>query len=72
MEKIYKYKTALGIFYIAVISGRFHPVFDDESLGSYVTPQQAVDDLAGGHTFSPGFDTEGLGIPAELSEWEQM
>jgi hypothetical protein len=29
-------------------NGRFHPVYDDESLGGYATPQQAAEDLAGG------------------------
>jgi hypothetical protein len=74
MKKIYAYKTEVGEFYIAEHNGRFHPVFRDESLGSYATPQQAVDDLTGGHTFTPpdDVDTASLGIPEELSEWEKL
>jgi hypothetical protein len=45
-----------------------------ESLGSYSNPQQAADDLAGGHTFSisSGVDTATLGIPDDLGEWERV
>ena len=48
MRKLYVYKTRVGPFYIAEHNGRFHPVFAEESLGSYVTAQQAVEDLGGG------------------------
>jgi len=72
MHKLYVYRTSVGPFYIAEHGGRFHPVYMDESLGSYVSPEQAADDLAGGHTFSPasGIDTAALGIPEDLGEWE--
>ena len=74
MKKLYACKTKVGEFYIAENNGRFHPVFRDESLGSYATAQQAVDDLTGGHTFTApgGVDTASLGIPEELSEWEKL
>jgi hypothetical protein len=75
VRKLYAYQTLIGPFYIAVTTdGRYHPVFDDDSLGSYINPQQAVDDLAGGHTFSiaGGVDTAKLGIPDELGEWERV
>ncbi len=70
---MYYYRTSVGIFLIAQRSGRWHVIFDDESLGSYATPQQAVDDLAGGHTFSPGhgIDTSKLGIPDDINEWSK-
>jgi len=54
---------------IAVTSdGRYHP------LGSYTNPQQAADDIAGGHTHSiaSGVDTAKLAIPEELEEWERL
>ena len=73
MKLLYAYKTRFGMFFIGQSpDGRFHPIFDDESLGSYGSPQQAADDLAGGHTFSPsgGFDTSTLGIPEDITEWE--
>jgi hypothetical protein len=45
-------------------------MYDDEGLGSYATPDQAADDLAGGHTFSPSCgDTAVLGIPESPAEW---
>ena len=75
MTRRYKYKTRVGTFYIAENKGRFHPIFEDDSLGSYVSAQQAIDDLAGGHTFTAGdgsFKTDEIGISDDLSEWERM
>lgn len=73
MRKLYVWKTKVGPFYIAQIGDRFHPVFEDESLGSYHSPASAADDLAGGHTFSVGrgIDTAELGIPYDIREWER-
>jgi len=70
VRKLFFFKTRVGTFYIAERNGRFHPVFDDESLGSYGTAQQAAEDLAGGHTFSisGGIDSSKLGIPEDVSE----
>ncbi len=73
MRKLYAWQTRVGWFYIvAEANGRFSPMFDGETLGSYSTAQQAVDDLAGGHTFSisGGADTSKLGIPDDVSEWK--
>jgi len=73
MRKLYIRHTRIGPFYIAQSpDGRFHPVFDDESLGSYHSPAAAADDLAGGHTFSVsgGHDTSRLGIPHDIREWD--
>lgn len=75
LKKLYYWSTRVGRFYIAQSSdGRFHPVYDDESLGSYATAQQAAEDLAGGHTFSiaSGIDTADLGIPDEIPDWNPM
>lgn len=74
MRLLYLWNTRIGPFYIAELNGRFHPVYDDQPLGSYSTAQQAVDDLAGGHTFSisGGVDTATLGIPDELGEWDRV
>jgi len=67
----YSYKTRAGTFFIKQISHRWHVIYQDDSLGSYHSPQHALDDLVGGHTFSPsnGIDTSSLGIPDELGEW---
>ncbi len=74
MRKLFVCNTRIGPFYIAEIDGRFHPVYEDESLGSYERPEQAAEDVAGGHTFSisSGIDTATLGIPEDLSEWGRM
>lgn len=70
---MYYHHTSIGTFLIVERSGRWHVIYEDESLGSYVNPRQAADDLAGGHTFSPstGIDTSKLDIPRDLEEWEK-
>ena len=74
MHKLYVVNTRIGPFYIAESQGRFHPLFRDESLGSYERPEQAAAELAGGHAFSipGGIDTGSLGIPEELGEWKRL
>lgn len=74
MRRLFYWPTRIGTFYVAEMAGRFHPMFDDESLGSYARPEQATEDLAGGHTFSiaDGIDTSSLGIPADLAEWHRV
>ncbi|SNB71722.1 hypothetical protein SAMN06265338_104203 [Rhodoblastus acidophilus] len=51
---------------------RYHVVYDDEALGSYHSPQQAADDVAGGHTFGPsnGVDLGSLGISNNIADWQ--
>lgn len=67
----YSWQSRVGTFFIEERHGRWHPIFDDESLGSYATPQQALDDLCGGHVFSipGGIDPSELGLPDDLAEW---
>jgi hypothetical protein len=70
---MYSYQTIAGIFSIVRHDdGRWHVVFDDESLGSYVTSEQGADALAGGRTMTPnnGVDTVMLAIPRDLSKWK--
>ncbi len=66
------FKTRAGVFYIVEKGDRFHVFFDDETLGNYTTPAQAVDDICGGHTDFPssGIDPAELQLPCDLSEWE--
>lgn len=73
MRKLFYWETRIGTFYIAENGGRFHPVYDDESLGSYARPEQAAEDLAGGPTYSisSGVDIATLGIPADLGDWHR-
>lgn len=72
MSVRYSFKTTAGTFRIVERAGEFHAFIEDEYLGNYPIPEQAADDLAGGHTSTPssGIDTSTLGIPADLSEWD--
>ena len=70
---MYIFRTKSGVFSIVQRNDRWHLKFNGESLGSYSTAVQAADDLVGGRFSLPtGTDTATLGIPANLSEWEQM
>jgi hypothetical protein len=68
---MYSYQTKIGVFYIIHRNGRWLAMYEDENLGGYISPQQAADDLSGGHTLSlsNGIDTSTLGIPEDISEW---
>ncbi len=74
MRPLFVYNTRIGPFYIAEHERSFHPVHDDESLGSYDRAEQAAEDLAGGYTFWPssGIDPGTLGIPDGLGDWESV
>jgi len=65
------YKTSFGTVKIVPYQGYYHVILDDENLGSYSTPQQAVDDAAGGYTFTPssGIDLDEIGLPEDLEDW---
>lgn len=67
----YYWNSRVGTFFIEMHHGRWHPFFDGESLGSYATPQQALDDLCGGHVVSipGGIDPSELDLPEDLAEW---
>ncbi|MGB0767118.1 MAG: hypothetical protein ACPGYV_05365 [Phycisphaeraceae bacterium] len=77
---LYSHKTRVGTFYIGQSEdGRFHPIFNDESLGSYHKDWQAAEDLAMNVTFSVMhpttgelLDTSALGIPEHPSEWTRV
>lgn len=71
MHRHFSYITPVGEFRITQEpSGRWQAMFQDEGLGSYATPAQAAEDLAGGHTFWPSIgDTSRLGLPDDLHEW---
>lgn len=70
----WQFKTKAGPVSIVVLQGRYHVIFEEQSLGSYETPQQAADDASGGCTFMPssGVDLGTLGIPDDLSEWAKL
>ena len=80
MKLILKCETSVGTFYIGQSNdGKFHPIFDDESLGAYNEIWQATEDLANDATFSvlhpetdDLLDTSELDIPEDPSEWEKL
>ena len=66
------FRTAHGLWAIArTPDGRWHPMLDDQDLGSYHSPAAALDDLAGGHTTGlvGNLDSSRCGLPDELSGW---
>ena len=70
----YFFKTEIGTFSIKPTpNGRFDLSFRDKVLGSYATPQQAVDDLVGSHMFSFRFKRalSSLRIAREISAWDR-
>ena len=78
MKLLIKYNTIVGIFYIGQSKdGRFHPIFNNEDLGSYEEIWHASEDLANNVTFSvlhpitrELLDTSTLDIPEDPTEWE--
>lgn len=72
MNGYWRWTTSAGEVRIFFVAGRFHAMLGMEALGSYATPQQAADDLVGGHTFTPssGADTSTLGLPSSVADWE--
>jgi len=70
-----RHETSKGPVFIGQTpDGRFHVVYDDESLGSYQSPVAAIDDAAGGHTFSPsnGVDLGELGLSDSIEDWTRL
>lgn len=70
----YRYPTRVGLAQIVKVRDRWRIRLSGEDLGGYLTPQQALDDFVGGHTFShsSGADTSTLGLPDELLDWESV
>ena len=72
MQLLLGYPTAKGPVFIGrTTDGRFHPIWREESLGSYHSIAAALDDVAGGHTFSPsdGTDMDALDISDDIGDW---
>jgi hypothetical protein len=80
MLAILKHETRTGTFFIArSASGVFHPVFDQESLGSNRSIALVIDDLVNDATdsvlhpiTSELLDTSMLGLPDVPAEWERV
>jgi hypothetical protein len=73
VKKLYRFQTEKGPFYIVEFKSRFYPMFNDELLGSYGTPEAVAADLFFARAFIiPGVDLPSLGIPASLKKWERL
>ena len=74
MTEHFRFATRVGVFRIVRDGDRWRPWFEDELLmGRYRTPQQALDDLAGGYTDWPSCgDPSRLGLPDDIGEWEHV
>lgn len=72
LKLVLGHQTKRGPVFIAKSDGgRYHVVWKGEKLGSYSTKYKAVDDVAGGHTFSPsdGTDLGALGLSGFVCDW---
>ena len=68
----YRHESRVGPFFVRLNPHtlRWHAIWDDEDLGSYSSPVGAIDDLAGGHTFSASCgDTSQFGLSHDITEW---
>ena len=47
-------------------------IMENDNLGTYATPQMAVEDLVGGRTTFPpsGVDPSKLDLPADVADWK--
>lgn len=68
---MWHYKTRKGVVYLIKRGSRYHVIYQNEDLGDYPSPQQAIDDVVGGHTESPsnGVDLEEMNLPDDLEDW---
>lgn len=72
LVEYWTFETSHGHWAIARSDdGRWHPVFRGYDVGSYHSPEAALEDLVGGHTFTlrGGVDARSCGLPSELSGW---
>lgn len=80
IKLLFSYSTEVGIFYIGQSSdGRFHPIFDGESYGSYGQIWQAIEDLADDCVGSIIHPETGdllniceLNLPLDYRDWEKI
>ncbi len=78
MRILLSYPTDVGIFDIGQSDDRkYHPVFNDTSLGAFISIQEAVDNLITNKTktvinpdTNEAVDTSTLGIPQDYTQWD--
>jgi hypothetical protein len=68
----WEYRIGNGAFRVVPSFGRYRATYEGSNLGSYPTPQSAVDELVAGRTLSPadGLDTTKCGLPTDLRDWD--
>lgn len=80
MRLLISYPTDVGTFYLGQSNDRkYHPIYNDESLGEYEKVQDAVDGLLRNETL-PVYhietkelvDTSKLGICEDYTQWESL
>jgi hypothetical protein len=72
MKLLLGFRTRLGPVFIGQTpDGQYHPVWNGHSLGAYPSVVAAIDDVAGGHTYSPsdGTDLDSLEISRDIGAW---
>lgn len=75
MRTLYTFQTDKGVARIDQNPKNrlFYAIFNEQSLGSYTSPEQAAEELSAGCTFVlvSGIEIETLGIPSELGGWNR-
>jgi hypothetical protein len=74
VRKLYVCRTQIGPIHIVLTGdGQFHTFYNGETLAAFSSPQQAVDDIAGGHTFSIASEMNPaiIRVPECLADWER-
>lgn len=73
MITAYAHPTRAGTFMISLQRGRWHVLFGDVNLGSYLSPQQAAEELsAGGTAWPAATNPSTLGISDDIGDWEPI
>lgn len=74
MKLVLGHATDRGPVFIgfSAADGMYHIIWKGQSLGSYTTAPQAIDDAAGGTCWSPsdGADFSMLDISRDIGDWE--
>lgn len=72
MTRQWTTSTLIGRFTIRASDGHFIVSFEDELLGTYLSPEAALRELIAGATNLPsnGVKTSDLGFPDELDNWD--
>jgi hypothetical protein len=70
----YFFRSAYGTFLIRrERDGQWHVTFEDQRLGAYRAPEEAVAQLGADHYFwlASGLDSAAVGLPRELTQWSR-